>query len=323
LGWGLAGGISWPRRAAPEMSSRTAGANVENPSLFAKNPASWYRAIILRPAETDKLSSEIFDLYLPHFQLHTKFSLRFPPNPMLLSSRRNYMTQVEPGKTNRENGKQESALTGFKHGLTGQCLILQPHEVEPCRRMTEALRSDYKPGTEIESQLVQHIVDCNMRLHRIAAIENNMFSVGAVENTREDVEHDDATEAVIARTRTWIRQADSFEKLGRHESRISRQMLQYTRELDRIQSLRKSQIEIAVEAAETEIVNTELALFCNNGQALSPQASGQGRDAVVRASLCKKPSAVWAPDASPRTINAVFSESQVGAVKTHPKSEAA
>ena len=58
-----------------------------------------------------------------------------------------------------ENGKQKSALNGIKHGLTGQRLLLLPHEVEPYQRMTEGLRSDYNPQTELESQLVQHIVD--------------------------------------------------------------------------------------------------------------------------------------------------------------------
>ena len=158
-----------------------------------------------------------------------------------------------------ESGKQTSALNGIKHGLTGQRLLLQPHEVEPYQRMTTAFRADYNPQTELESQLVQHIVDCNMRLHRIAAIESNMFAVGTIENIREDVGHDDATEAVIAQTRAWMKQADSFEKLGRHEGRISRQLLKYTNEIDRIQTNCKNN---PVQLEETKPDNTELASSC-------------------------------------------------------------
>src|ERR1700679_2838211 len=117
----------------------------------------------------------------------------------------NAHTRAEINRRNAENstgptsesGKQKSALNGIKHGLTGQRLLLLPHEVEPYQRMTAAFKSDYNPQTELESRLVQHIVDCNMRLHRIAAIEGNMFAVGAIENMREDVEHDHATEVVI------------------------------------------------------------------------------------------------------------------------------
>src|SRR5580693_7352781 len=105
------------------------------------------------------------------------------------------MTTVLRAEINRKNaqnstgptsksGKQKSALNGIKHGLTGQRLLLLPHEVEPYQRMTEAFRSDYNPQTDLESQLVQHIFDCNMRLHRIAAIESNMSAVGTIENIR-------------------------------------------------------------------------------------------------------------------------------------------
>ena len=149
-----------------------------------------------------------------------------------------------------EGGKQISALNGFKHGLTGQRMILQPHEIETCRRLTEALRSQYQPETEIENQLVQHIINSNMRLHRIAAIDCNLLNVGLVENVREGVEHDAVTESVIAQTRAWVKQADSFEKLGRYEGRISRQLIQYMHELERIQSLRKSQLVAAGKTAE-------------------------------------------------------------------------
>src|ERR1700679_913592 len=81
-----------------------------------------------------------------------------------------------------ESGKQKSALNGIKHGLTGQHLLLLPHEVEPYQRMNAAFRSDYNPQTELESQLIQHIADCNMRLHRISALESNMFAVGTIDN---------------------------------------------------------------------------------------------------------------------------------------------
>ena len=192
-----------------------------------------------------------------------------------------------------ESGKQKSALNGIKHGLTGQRMLLQPHEVEPYRRMTKAFHHDYKPQTEIEYRLVQHIVDCNMRLHRIAAIESNLFSVGTVDNVRENVLHDDVTEAVIAQTRAWLKQEDSFEKLGRYESRISRQMLKYTGEIDRVQNLRKRNL---VQLAEIKPDSAKLAL------------------------LCKTPSSSPKPDGPPLTRVA---ESVVPTTETTPETSAA
>jgi hypothetical protein len=167
------------------------------------------------------------------------------------------------GPTSPE-GKQTSAMNGFKHGLTGQRMILQNHEVEPYRQLTESLHSDYRPQTEIEYQLVQKIIDCNMRLNRAAAIDCNLMNIGVAENTQTTALHDEITESVIAQTRAWTTQADSFEKLSRYETRISRQMLHYMHELDSIQNLRKSQLEAAKttsQTTESNNVNRKSASF--------------------------------------------------------------
>ena len=176
------------------------------------------------------------------------------------------MTSSARAQINRENathstgpkgekGKQKSAMNGFKHGLTGQRMILQAHEVDAYRRLGTALQADYQPKTEIESQLVQHIIDCNMRINRAAAIDSNLLNVGLAENMKEGT-GDDIIESVIAQTRAWVKQADSLEKLGRYEARISRQLFQYTRELDSIQNLRKS-----TETAESASDYPKLASF--------------------------------------------------------------
>jgi hypothetical protein len=208
-----------------------------------------------------------------------------------------------------EKGKQKACMNGFKHGLTGPRMILRDHEVDAYRRLGAALHADYQPQTEIESQLVQHIVDCNMRLNRAAAIDSSLLNVGLAENTNDDAP-DAITESVIAQTRAWTRQADSFDKLGRYEARISRQMLQYVRELDRIQGLRKSQPiaqEISSETTESNTGNSELASFRTCGQAcalpaaLSSQEPNQGRTALVGASLRRTSS----PDYLPRFMTAI------------------
>ncbi len=189
-----------------------------------------------------------------------------------------------------EKGKQTAAMNGFKHGLTGQRMILQDHEVDAYRRLSSALLAQYQPQSEIESQLVQHIVDCNMRLNRAAAIDSNLMNAGLVENTRDDG-HDDVTETVLAQTRAWVKQADSFEKLGRYEGRISRQMLQYMRELDRVQNLRKSEI-LVQNAAPAEFGETTESKGDNNRLASfrripSPDWLPRVMTAVSLASTCQ------------------------------------
>jgi hypothetical protein len=141
-------------------------------------------------------------------------------------------------------GKQRSAMNAFKHGLTGQCLMLQPNEMDAYNRLTATMLSDLKPKTEPERQLAQKIIDGHFRLNRLAAIENNMLNFGLIQYTT-DTDHDDRVEVMVAQTRALIEQANAFDVLGRYETRLSRQLLKYIEEFKRTQKER-----IAREQAE-------------------------------------------------------------------------
>jgi len=135
-------------------------------------------------------------------------------------------------------GRQRSSMNAFKHGLTGSRLILQPDEMEAYNRLSDALISELKPMTELERQAVQKIVDTHFRLNRLAGVENNVFNFGLIDNTTE-TPHDDRIEVMIAQTRAWIERSGSFDTLGRYEARLTRQVLQFTHELERLQAARR------------------------------------------------------------------------------------
>ena len=141
-------------------------------------------------------------------------------------------------------GKQRSAMNAFKHGLTGQNLMLQPNEMEAYNRLTASMLSDLKPKTEPERQLAQKIIDGHFRLNRLAGVENNMFNFGLIQHTT-DTPHDDRIEVMVAQTRAWIEQSHAFDVLGRYETQLSRQLFKYIEEFNRVQKDR-----IACERAE-------------------------------------------------------------------------
>jgi hypothetical protein len=144
-------------------------------------------------------------------------------------------------------GKQRASMNACKHSLTGQSLILQPDENEAYNRLTNALLSDLKPRTELERQVVQKIIDAHFRLNRLAGVENNIFNFGLLDNTTE-TPHDDHLEVMIAQTRAWIERSGSFDVLGRSEGRLARHVLQFTLELDRLQSTRSQRERIAADS---------------------------------------------------------------------------
>ena len=137
-------------------------------------------------------------------------------------------------------GKQRSSMNAVKHNLSGQHLILLETEVAAYNRMATAMLNDLKPGSEPERQIAQKIIDINFRLNRLTALENNMFEFGLT-NNEMDTPHDDRIEVMAAQTRAWIQHAHSFDTLGRYESRLSRQLLMYQKEIERLQTERTRQ----------------------------------------------------------------------------------
>jgi hypothetical protein len=84
----------------------------------------------------------------------------------------------------------------------------------------------------------------HFRHNRIAGIENNMFSFGLIDHTTDSA-NDDRIEVMVAQTRAWVERSNSFDILGRYESRLTRQVLQFTLELERLQKDRRHQESIA------------------------------------------------------------------------------
>jgi len=106
--------------------------------------------------------------------------------------------------------------------------------------MAASMLTDLKPKTEPERQIAQKLIDTNFRLNRLASIENNIFSFGLTEN-ETDTDQDDRIEVMAAQTRAWIERANSFDTLGRYEARLSRQLLKFQEEFERLQTERKKQ----------------------------------------------------------------------------------
>jgi len=148
-------------------------------------------------------------------------------------------SQKSTGPNTRE-GKQRSRMNAVKHNLSGQNLILLDTETTAYNRMATSMLNDLNPKSEPERQIAQKIIDTNFRLNRLTAIENNLFNFGLVQNEL-DTDHDDRLETMAAQTRAWTERAGAFDTLGRYEARLSRQLLKYQEEFERLQAERRKQ----------------------------------------------------------------------------------
>jgi hypothetical protein len=187
---------------------------------------------------------------------------------------RNLINQANARKSTgprTPEGKNRSSLNAFKHGLTGQNMVLAEHEHEAYHLLCDRMHRDLKPKTEPEMQLAHKIIDIHFRLDRLSALESNMFNIDTQWNTNP-AQPDGRYAAMIGQTVAWKKEAHAFEILGRYEARLSRQLLQYQRELERLQAIRKSaEAEEAVKAASVEVsqpteikpIGPDLASFRN------------------------------------------------------------
>jgi hypothetical protein len=170
-------------------------------------------------------------------------------------------------------GRKRASMNAVKHNLAGSHLILLDGEMEAWDRLTGALLADLQPMTELERQAVSKIIDTHFRLNRLTCVENNVFNFGLIDNTT-DAPNEDRLEVLIAQTRSWIERSNTFDVLGRYEARLLRQVLQFTRELERLQKDRRRQesFEAWRERHENKPDTLEIASFGKSAPELEMQA---------------------------------------------------
>ena len=140
---------------------------------------------------------------------------------------------------------------------------MQKHEFEAYENLTERMLRHLKPQTEPEKQIAQKIIDLNFRINRIAAIENNLlnFEMTTIESAFEE---DEGIARMVGQAAAWKKDAHAFEILGRYEARLSKQLLQYQLELERLKTIRKTEAAAAEnisQTIETTTLNHESASF--------------------------------------------------------------
>ncbi len=145
-------------------------------------------------------------------------------------------------KTNRANaqhstgpttdaGKHRSSLNALRHGLTGQTIVLPSEDLAAYQLHSQRYASQFHPQGVLEEQLVQTITNTTWRLNRIAAIENNLLTLGMTEYTGPQDE--------LAIAAAFRDQAKAIATLGMHEQRLSRQFDRTLKQLREIQAERR------------------------------------------------------------------------------------
>jgi hypothetical protein len=164
-----------------------------------------------------------------------------------------------------EAGKQRSRINAYKHGLTGQILLVTADEHEAFEKHCQAIIEALTPVGSLEQQLAQSIAADHWRLNRARAIETGIFAIGQsrVAVVPEELPMMEA----ISQTQTWLKEGKNIQLLALYAQRIQRSIERNMAELRTLRAERKAAREQALEDA---VLFSQLAK--SKGEAYNPAA---------------------------------------------------
>ena len=139
-----------------------------------------------------------------------------------------------------EAGKKRSSLNAYRHGLTGQTIILPAEDLAAYQDFTRTFFDHYKPVDIIEKQLVQSLADTQWRLNRVAALEHNLMGLGFDEHSNSiSTEHPEAHAALVT-IEAMREETPSLAVLSLHTARLARYFEKTLKLLKETQSERRA-----------------------------------------------------------------------------------
>jgi hypothetical protein len=145
-------------------------------------------------------------------------------------------------------GKRACRLNAWRHGLTGQIIVVTPEEQQAYDAHTRIVLEALAPATDFERILAQSISEDRWRLNRARAIESNIFAL-AMDSGIDDTGHPQI-DGAFAEARTWIQEARNLNLLTIYAQRIQRSVDKNTAQLKAIQAERQEAAKEAMRQAK-------------------------------------------------------------------------
>lgn len=179
-------------------------------------------------------------------------------------------------------GKDRARFNAFRHGLTGQTVLLPWEDHEAFAQARQAFFDDLHPQGALETQLVETIADCSWRLNRAAALETNFFAL-SIERFSNAIDTGDArADAALAMAASLSHdEGRMLASMSMYTQRISRQRERAVEQLLKLQANRRTQPEPPAQAASAHTAapaaeptaNLPVGFVFSNRESASPPAS--------------------------------------------------
>jgi hypothetical protein len=165
-----------------------------------------------------------------------------------------------------EAGKQRSSLNALRHGLTGQIIVLPSDDLEAYQQHVQRFVTEYHPKGATEAQSVQSLADSVWRQNRVCALENNLLTLGIVQNVTDQT---DQVSTALAIAASLDSQTRALANLSIHGQRLARQFDKTLTLLRELQTTRRAQ-----EANELEQAANLVQMHRKNKEPYHPSQDG-------------------------------------------------
>ena len=140
-------------------------------------------------------------------------------------------------------------FNAYRHGLTGQVQIRTQADQAAYDVFCTGIHQSLAPAGALEASLAQSVADDRWRLHRAAALENNILALlmsvpDAVSTGTPD------TDDAMAQAQAWLHRGKDLHLLAVYEHRLTRHVEKNMAELRRLQAERQAALSKALEEAE-------------------------------------------------------------------------
>ena len=154
-------------------------------------------------------------------------------------------------------GKQRASLNAFKHGLTGQTVVMPGEDMQAYEALVKSFHDDFRPKGAVELHLCTSLADICWRLNRSRAMEHNLLTLGVVDaQDKVNIAHPEAHTA-MAMVRALQESNKLLATLSLHGQRLAR-------EFDRTEKqLRERQLQRSVNE-RTDMPHAEDLMYLHN-----------------------------------------------------------
>jgi hypothetical protein len=135
-----------------------------------------------------------------------------------------------------EEGKKKSSLNAWRHGLTGQTVVMPHEDMQSYLAFRKDLEARLQPADALESQIAGRMIDIQWRLNRCFSMEMAVYALGHSESPATA----DQIDTVTTAARVLHDKKSTIQVLGMHEQRLTRMYKNAKADLESLQAARKN-----------------------------------------------------------------------------------